>query len=131
MKIDDATSSKKLSYDRVNIEVAKALNHKKMGDNDEKVKKLKVKEKELKERLKKANTARQKETAKSMLEKNKAKIEEAIYNLSTSTSKVNYLDPRISVAWAKTVQMPIEKLYNKQQLKKFVWAMDIDSEWKF
>jgi len=129
--IDEPTSTKKLMYDRVNIEVAKALNHKKMGDNDAAVKKLKDKEKDLKERLAKANTVKQKASAKAAIERNQAKLEEAMFNLSTSTSKVNYLDPRITVAWAKKGQVPIEKLYTKQQLKKLVWAMDVVPSWQF
>lgn len=129
--VDESTSSKKLTYDRVNIEVAKALNHKKMGDNDATTKKLKEKEKILKQKLNDANTVKQKASTKAAIEKNKAKLEEAMFNLSTSTSKVNYLDPRITVSWAKNAQVPIEKLYNKQQLKKFIWAMDIDPQWKF
>lgn len=129
--INDPTSTKKLMYDRVNIEVAKALNHKKMGDNDTKTKKLQDNEKKLEEKLKDVSTVKQKAAAKAAIERNRAKLEEAMFNLSTSTSKVNYLDPRITIAWAKKGQVPIEKLYNKQQLKKFVWAMDIDPTWQF
>merc|ERR1712129_411035 len=35
--------------------------------------------------------------------------------ISLGTSKLNYLDPRISVQWCKTHEVPIEKVYNKTQ----------------
>ena len=41
------------------------------------------------------------------------------------TSKENYLDPRISVAWCKKHEVPIEKVYNKTQREKFRWAIDM------
>jgi len=128
---DVPTHEKKLIYDRVNIEVAKALNHKKMGKSSDRVEKLQAKIKEYKEKKKNSNTDKQKAAAQKSIDLNKAKLEEAEYNISTSTSKVNYLDPRITVAWCKSGEVPIEKIYNKTQLTKFVWAMETESDWKF
>lgn len=128
---DDQTHEKKLVYDRVNIEVAKALNHKKMGQASDRVEKLKDKIKEYKDKKKKSTTPKQKASAQKSIDLAAAKLEEAQYNISTSTSKVNYLDPRITVAWCKKGQVPIEKIYNKTQLAKFVWAMETASSWKF
>lgn len=128
---DIPTHEKKLAYDRVNIEVAKALNHKKMGKNSDRVEKLKEKIKEFKEKKKKSTTPKQKANAQKSIDLNNAKLEEAEYNISTSTSKVNYLDPRITVAWCKSGEVPIEKIYNKTQLAKFVWAMETPSNWTF
>ncbi|PNF22470.1 DNA topoisomerase 1 [Cryptotermes secundus] len=45
--------------------------------------------------------------------------------IALSTSKLNYLDPRISVAWCKKNNVPIEKIYNKTQRDKFRWAIDM------
>ena len=39
--------------------------------------------------------------------------------ISLGTSKLNYLDPRISVAWTKKWEVPVEKVYNKTQKEKF------------
>lgn len=126
------THKKKLIYDRVNMEVAKALNHKNLGNNsDEKIQKLEKKILEYKMKKRDAKTDKQKQTAEKNIEMTKAKLEEASDNISLSTSKVNYLDPRISVAWAKKCDMPIEKLYNKTQLKKFTWAMNASMKWNF
>lgn len=45
--------------------------------------------------------------------------------ISLGTSKLNYLDPRISVAWCKKYEVPIEKVYAKTQRDKFKWAIDM------
>ena len=46
-------------------------------------------------------------------------------NISLGTSKLNYLDPRISVQWYKTNQVPLEKIYNKMHREKFCWAINM------
>jgi DNA topoisomerase-1 len=129
--IDSPTYEKKLIYDRVNIEVAKALNHKKLGGSSDRVEKLKEKIKAFKAKKKSSSTPKQKASAQKSIDLNTAKLEEAQFNISTSTSKVNYLDPRITVAWCKKGEVPIEKIYNKTQLSKFVWAMETPSDWEF
>ncbi|KAJ2438815.1 DNA topoisomerase 1, partial [Coemansia sp. RSA 2424] len=48
-----------------------------------------------------------------------------------STSKINYIDPRISVAWCKKNNVPLEKIFNRALREKFTWAMEVDSEWTF
>uniref|UniRef100_A0A8C5D623 DNA topoisomerase I n=1 Tax=Gouania willdenowi TaxID=441366 RepID=A0A8C5D623_GOUWI len=48
--------------------------------------------------------------------------------IALGTSKLNYLDPRISVAWCKKMGIPIEKIYNKTQREKFAWAIDMAEE---
>ena len=45
--------------------------------------------------------------------------------IALGTSKLNYLDPRISVAWCKKYDVPIENVYNKTQREKFMWAIDM------
>lgn len=47
------------------------------------------------------------------------------------TSKINYLDPRISMAWCFKNDVPIEKIFNKSLRDKFQWAMSVNSNWKF
>ena len=48
--------------------------------------------------------------------------------IALGTSKLNYLDPRISVAWCRKWEVPIEKIYNKTQREKFAWAIDMADE---
>jgi len=48
--------------------------------------------------------------------------------IALGTSKLNYLDPRISVGWCKKWDVPIEKIYNKTQREKFTWALCMADE---
>ncbi|XP_041125249.1 DNA topoisomerase 1 [Polyodon spathula] len=45
--------------------------------------------------------------------------------IALGTSKLNYLDPRISVAWCNNMGVPLDKIYNKSQREKFAWAIDM------
>lgn len=56
---------------------------------------------------------------------------EDLKTVALGTSKINYLDPRITVAWCKRHEVPIEKIFNKSLITKFHWAMDIEPEFKF
>ena len=47
------------------------------------------------------------------------------------TSKTNYIDPRISMAWYKQHQVPIEKIFNRSLQEKFQWASVVDETWRF
>jgi len=51
--------------------------------------------------------------------------------VSLGTSKINYMDPRISVAWCKRNEVPIEKIFSKTLRDKFNWAMAVPSDWEF
>lgn len=52
-------------------------------------------------------------------------------NIALSTSKINYMDPRISVSWCKNFEVPIEKVFEKTLRSKFAWAMSAGLDWKF
>ena len=81
---------------------------------------------------------------------------EDMKTVALGTSKINYMDPRITDAWCKRHDVPIEKVYskkastwsqiwqhmeftfvlylqifNKSLLAKFAWAMDVDPEFRF
>ena len=60
-----------------------------------------------------------------MLQKDRLK------NVSLGTSKINYNDPRITVAWCKRHDVPIHKPFPKTLLAKFSWAMAVEPEFKF
>ncbi|PVU87995.1 hypothetical protein BB561_006085 [Smittium simulii] len=47
------------------------------------------------------------------------------------TSKINYIDPRISIAWCKKYDVPIDKIFNRTLKEKFKWALEVDSNWTF
>ncbi|CAL5396102.1 unnamed protein product [Camellia sinensis] len=56
---------------------------------------------------------------------------EDLKTVALGTSKINYLDPRITVAWCKRHEVPIEKIFNKSLLAKFTWAMDVEPSYRF
>jgi DNA topoisomerase-1 len=41
------------------------------------------------------------------------------------------MDPRISVAWCKRNEVPIEKVFSKTLRDKFNWAMAVAPKWEF
>ena len=47
------------------------------------------------------------------------------------TSKLNYMDPRITVSWCKKNEVPIEKVFSKTLRDEFNWAMAVPGEWEF
>ena len=51
--------------------------------------------------------------------------------VALGTSKINYMDPRITVAWCKEKELPIDKIFNKSLLAKFPWALEVPSSWRF
>ncbi|KAE9206142.1 DNA topoisomerase 1 [Phytophthora fragariae] len=51
--------------------------------------------------------------------------------VALGTSKLNYMDPRITVAWCKRNEVPISAVFSKTLREKFVWAMDVDPDWEF
>ncbi len=51
--------------------------------------------------------------------------------VALGTSKINYMDPRISVAWCKRCEVPIDKIFARTLRDKFNWAMAVSPDWKF
>lgn len=51
--------------------------------------------------------------------------------IALGTSKINYMDPRITAAWCKKHDVPIEKIFSKTLRDKFPWAMDVDADFKY
>eukprot|EP00629_Pelagomonadales_sp_RCC1024_P008341 CAMPEP_0119295262 /NCGR_PEP_ID=MMETSP1329-20130426/49461_1 /TAXON_ID=114041 /ORGANISM="Genus nov. species nov., Strain RCC1024" /LENGTH=747 /DNA_ID=CAMNT_0007296173 /DNA_START=161 /DNA_END=2401 /DNA_ORIENTATION=- len=48
--------------------------------------------------------------------------------VSLGTSKANYMDPRITVAWCKRCDVPLEKMFSKTLQAKFKWALAVDGD---
>lgn len=52
--------------------------------------------------------------------------------VSLGTSKINYIDPRLSVMFSKRFSVPIERLFTKTLREKFTWAIEsADENWRF
>ncbi|SBT70712.1 topoisomerase I, putative [Plasmodium malariae] len=55
--------------------------------------------------------------------KNQMKVRDDNKTIALGTSKINYMDPRITVAFCKRFEIPIEKIFNRSLRLKFPWAM--------
>lgn len=64
-------------------------------------------------------------------EEQKLSKKEENKSIALGTSKINYNDPRITVAWCKRNEVPIEKVFTKALRTKFPWAMYCEPDWKF
>ncbi|XP_075245175.1 DNA topoisomerase I, mitochondrial-like isoform X2 [Convolutriloba macropyga] len=145
-----------LTYNRANREVAILCNHqrsvpksheKSMENLSNKIKDkqqtyidARKEYKQAKDNFKRSKTKKDKE----IMDKKKialTRIEEQISKLqiqmtdkdenkeiALGTSKLNYLDPRITVAWCKKNSVPIDKCFNKTQREKFAWAIAMAGE---
>ncbi|TVY49005.1 DNA topoisomerase [Lachnellula occidentalis] len=55
--------------------------------------------------------------------------------VALGTSKINYIDPRLTVVFAKKFDVPVEKFFSKTLREKFAWAIesleDDEGEWEF
>ena len=51
--------------------------------------------------------------------------------VALGTSKLNYMDPRITVSWCKKNEVNIEKLFSKSTRDKFPWAMYTGPDYHF
>jgi len=66
------------------------------------------------------------EALKERIRKTKIKLQEKedLKEVSTSTSKVNYIDPRVSIAWCEKYGVDVKKLFSKTLRDKFAWAIE-------
>lgn len=132
-------------YNKANIKVALLCNHQKNVSKtfNEQINKITTRIKELKEKKKTLEDEKKKEKDKKINEKinliqkqikdlnNKKDLKMDMKNLSLTTSKINYIDPRITIAFFKKHKLPLEKIFSQALLDKFFWAMDVDENWIF
>ena len=137
-------------YNKANIKVAMLCNHQKNVSKsfNEQLDKINDKLSELKKDRKKLETEKEsikesKDKTKKINEKikkikikinesiNKRDLKMQLKNLSLSTSKTNYIDPRITIAFFKKHKLPLEKIFSPTLIDKFFWAMEIPIDWTF
>lgn len=127
-------------YNKANVKVAMLCNHQKnvsksFNDQiekiDEKINELLEKKKKLMQDKEKNKDKLKKLEMKLRDAKNKKNLKLELKNLSLSTSKTNYIDPRITIAFLKYHDIPIEKVFSQALRDKFFWAMDVDKSWSF
>ena len=125
-------------YNIANKNVAELCNHQKAASPAHEAAMQKMQEKiegmeaELKTHKKEKNAAKAAALEK-RIDKAKQDMEQKdrLKNVSLGTSKINYNDPRITVAWCKQHDVPIHKPFSKTLLAKFSWAMNTDPEYRF
>jgi DNA topoisomerase-1 len=123
-------------FNQANTKVACLCNHQKnvSKSHNEQIKKIGDRIEILKDKLDDYKT-RGKDVSKIklMIEKLKRKktLKKELKNLSLGTSKINYIDPRITISFLKKHKLPIEKIFTKTLIQKFKWAFDVDENWNF
>jgi DNA topoisomerase I len=139
-------------YQKANVKVALLCNHQKnvsktfneqLNKLNDKVKDFKNIKKELENNKKELDNKKDKSKIQKINEKIK-KMNEKIHdtkakkdlklelkNLSLTTSKINYIDPRITIAFFKKHNLPLDKIFSASLIDKFFWAMDINKDWNF
>jgi DNA topoisomerase-1 len=63
--------------------------------------------------------------------KSKKNLKIEMKNVSLGTSKINYIDPRITISFMKRHNIDINKLFTKTLQEKFSWALDVDENFIF
>lgn len=141
--MSESKSSKKSSKKSAKVKVKKEeLSSESESEDDKKKKKSSKKEKETKVKkeekeddgfvvpasLQACLTKYKK--IEERIEKTKAKMVEKgeLRNVALGTSKINYMDPRITVAWCKKVNVPLERVFQKTLREKFTWALDVEED---
>ncbi|KAL6659324.1 hypothetical protein ACP70R_003364 [Stipagrostis hirtigluma subsp. patula] len=119
-KIDDV----KATIDELKVDLSKAKKGKPLGKDKDGKPKRNLAPEHIERKI------AQFETKLKKMEMDKT-TKEDLKTVALGTSKINYLDPRITVAWCKRHEVPIEKIFNKSLLAKFGWAMDVDPEFRF
>ncbi|EMC94985.1 hypothetical protein BAUCODRAFT_34984 [Baudoinia panamericana UAMH 10762] len=65
-------------------------------------------------------------------EKVKGEDRENNKEVALGTSKINYIDPRLTVVFSKKFDVPIERFFSKTLREKFDWAIkSVDEDWDF
>jgi len=139
---EGTVQEKKAQYEVANKEVAILCNHQKgvskthdvqVGKMAEKHAQIEAELKEAKKGEKDEKTVKKIAVLKDRLAKSTLtmSMKEELKTVSLGTSKINYLDPRITIAWCKLHEVPITVVFPKALLEKFNWAMEVEPEFRF
>lgn len=127
-------------YSKANAKVAKMMNHQKNISSGYKKTVNKISDTLVNLKKKLASVRRSKKKSPTKIQKIKEKIKnykskmelvKEMKNISLGTSKANYIDPRITVAFMKKNKLDVNKIFSKALQEKFKWAMDVDENYRF
>lgn len=127
----DLLQQAKYLYNMANLKVAKLCNHQKILSQTASASLTKI-NKKIKE-LKQKNPKTDAQKKRLIALKNKKKLASISKTLAAGTSKINYIDPRITVAFLKAIGLfdQIAAFFNESQRKQFAWAMNVDKNFTF
>lgn len=126
-------------FNKANIKVAILCNHQKQVSKTfkQQIERIDEQIKNQRKRLRKIKKIKKNEER---IKKIKDKIAELkarkdmkiqLKSISLETSKANYIDPRITVAFIKRHNLDINKIFSKALQNKFQWAFEVDENYKF
>ena len=125
-------------FNQANTTVALLCNHQKNVSKslDESIDKMDTRIKELKKKKNKYIEKKDTEKANKLdmkirLYKLNKETKLKMKNVSLSTSKNNYIDPRIIFTFIKKFDIPPEKLFTQQLIDRFKWASSVDKDFRF
>jgi DNA topoisomerase-1 len=130
MKEDDKFNYLLNVFNQANIKVAMLCNHQKNVQKNfkEQITKIDQEIDQVKEDRAKETNKKKIVKLNTKLKKLKAKkeLKLELKNISLGTSKINYIDPRITIAWIKKHDFPVEKIFSETLRDKFRWAFEVD-----
>ena len=137
-------------FNKANAKVALLCNHQKnvnknfkdqfininnkIQEAKQKIKDLENKKKIYKEKGKDTKSIKQKiikKDSKIKQLKSKKTLKLEMKNVSLGTSKINYIDPRITIAFMKKNNIEINKLFTSALQDKFTWALEVETNYIF
>jgi len=128
-------------FTKANAKVAQLCNHQKNIGKSFKgqVEKIDIQIKKIKSKLRKAKKSSGETKEDRILKLNdklnklklKKELKQEMKNISLGTSKANYIDPRISISFAKSYNIPLDKIFTKTLQQKFQWALEVEDDFKF
>ena len=133
-KANDYTGSDKLNFlldgfNKANAKVAILCNHQKNVSKSfsDQLSTVNAQIKSIKQKIASAKSGsdtlkKLKSKYASLKAKKSLKLETK--NISLGTSKINYIDPRITFDFIKKYNIPVEKIFSKTLIQKFKWAFN-------
>lgn len=131
LKVASSIAEKLQVFKQANMMTGLLLNHKRLVDSSVKIGDIEKKIEEAKNKLRENLTEIQKNKLQTQIKRWESDHMICKNQVNLATSKQNYADPRIFIAFAKKIELPIEKIYTKAQLIKFKWAMETDENFNF
>jgi DNA topoisomerase-1 len=122
-------------FNKANAKVATLCNHQKAVSKSfgDQLDKISERIKDIKAQIKKTTNKERIEKLRHKIKllKIKKELKVDMKNISLGTSKINYIDPRITIAFLKKHNLPVDKIFSKTLQEKFNWAFNVTTDFVF